>query len=444
MSLVPSPPPRTADRFHRRLLVRLPLAVLFLLALVLAATTGHRALRPSGPAPSVRIGAGRAADEASDIVQALAALAPRHGLDIPIEVVETEGSLDNVARLSDGTLDLATVQADTVLPPDLRLVGVLFSDVYLVAVRASAGIDHLTALHGATIATAPEGSAQAASLQRLLAHYGLQDALTVRHMSDAEADRLLALEQLDAVFRVRSVHNPDLHALAAAVPLDIIAIDHAAALHATDPALRPAELPAGVLRGWPAVPRQNTPTVGVDRLLVARADVPADTVRALARLLFEHRQALVRQTPAAAGIQPPRREVSNPAPLHSGVEAWLDRAEPSYLEKNADYVSLLMSSVLLLGSWAWAGRAFVAGRMQRRADRHHHVLIEILRSVEAADTPEALAELRHRLLLILEEALDDVETEAISPAHFQGFALGWEAAHTALRDQERRLEAAGA
>ena len=423
------------SRVRRRILVRVPLLLLVVVAIVVAARQGHRVLTAPTEAPHLRLGAGHVEDEASVVATALGELAT----ELPLDIVHTDGTLDNVDRLVRGELDLATVQADTPLPPDLRLVAVLYSDVYFLVVRQEAEATHLTHLAGGTIATAEAGSAQALSLARVLDHYGLKGAVDIVHTADATADQMLEDGRVDAIFRVRSVHNQGLHALAHVVPVRLLPIDHGPALQATDPALHPATIPAGVVRGWPAVPSVPTASVQVHRLLVAHNNVPDTSIRALAQLLFEHRQALVRRTPIAAGITPPARSVANAAPLHAGVEAWLDRAEPSYLEKNADYVSLLMSTVLLLGSWAWAGRTFVARRMQKRADHHHHVLLDILRTIDTAADAATLAEQKVRLIRILEEVLDDVETEAISPAHFQGFALGWEAAHRTLADRERSL-----
>jgi plasmid maintenance system killer protein len=64
--------------------------------------------------------------------------------------------------------------------------------------------------------------------------------------------------------------------------------------------------------------------------------------------------------------------------------------------------------------------------------------MQTLHAIDDAPDDEALTALKHKLFRMLEEVLDDVESEAISPAHFQAFALGWSAAHRNLRDRTAR------
>ena len=417
---------------------QLPLG-LVLLALLLVAGLVLRGCLRGEPHAELRLGAGHPGDEAFGVALALAEVMERHAPDEPVVVVETDGTVDNLARLSSRTVDLATVQADAELPADARLVAILYADVFMLVVPAESPIRWPEDLPGARIAVAAPGSAQHASLDRLLRHYELASEVTLVVVDDAEADRRLAAGEVDALFRVRSVYNADLQSLVRSVPVRLVPIDHAAALAAADPALQVTQLPAGSLRGRPSVPQEPLSTLAVNRLLVAHADVPDDAVRAVVRQLFERRQALVQRSAVAAGIRPPERRVGQLAPLHRGLIAWLDRAEPSYLEANADFVSLLMSTLLLMGSWLWAGRTFVSRRMQKRADNHNRVLVEVLRAIDDAPDLDGVIVQKRRLLKILEDVLDDVETEAITPAHFQGFALGWEAAHDALRDRERDL-----
>jgi len=394
-----------------------------------------------GPA-ELRLGAGHIGDESFQLGLALGMVTLLHESSVRLVVEETDGSVDSLAQLSTGQLELAMVQADVELPREARMVAVLYADVFVFAVREDGPLWMPEDLAGRTLAVADTGSAQTASLDRVLRHYEIADDVTKVYADDAEADRLLAAGEVDAVFRVRSPHNLDLKTLAHKVELRLMPIPHGPAMAAADPALNVTELPVGAIRGRPAVPAMPLSTLAVDRLLVAHVDAPEVAVRAIAKQLFERRQELVRRTPVAAGIRPPERRVGDLAPLHSGVVAWLQRAEPSYLEANADYVSLLMSTLLLVGSWMWAGRSFVTRGMQRRADNHNRVLVEVLRAIDASPELDTLIEQKGRLLRILEEVLDDVESEAISPAQFQGFALGWEAAHDALRDRERDLRPA--
>ena len=434
----PTKGPSRSVRWVVALERRLPLGIV-LLALLLVIGLVARGLLREAPASVLLVGAGHKGDEAFELSEALALVMARHTEELSVQVVETDGTVDNLARLADGRVDFAAVQADVELPAAARLVAVLYEDVFILAVPKESDIHWPEDLAGARIAVAAPGSAQHESLGRLLRHYDLQDAVSLVVLDDVEADRRLASGAVDAVFRVRSVNNLELQSLAHELPVRLISIDHADALAAADPGLSATHIPAGALRGRPAVPPAPLKTLAVNRMLVAHESVSEEAVRAVASQLFGRRQELVRASSVAAGIRAPVQHFGELIPLHPGVLAWLDREEPSYLEANADFVSLLISMLLLLGSWLWAGRTFVSRRMQSRADRHNRVLVEVLRAIDDAPDLEALIEQKRRLLHILEAVLDDVETEAITSVHFQGFALGWEAAHDTLRDRERDL-----
>ena len=131
------------QRLRRRVLVRLPLFLLVLVALVVAARQGGTVLGRAGHPHTLRVGAGHPNDDAATIATALADLAREEAAPFSLEVVETDGTIDNVARLNRGELELATVQSDTALPTGLQLVAVLYHDAYLLVVPADSPVAHI-------------------------------------------------------------------------------------------------------------------------------------------------------------------------------------------------------------------------------------------------------------------------------------------------------------
>lgn len=387
----------------------------------------------------LRLGAGHPEDEGFHVAAALADAAEGHEAGIRIEVVPTSGSAENARLLAAGELELATTQADLELPPEARLVSVLYPDTFLVLVPSDAPMRDVSDLAGRRIAAPEAGSGQADSLDHLLAHYDLIDKVTLVRGDEATGEAQLAEGSVDALFRVRSLQNEGLHALADRLSLRVLLVGQAAALQAANPALTAGEVPTGALRGRPALPDQPVPTVVVDRLLVAHTDVPADAVEAVARTLFERRQALVRHAPVSAGVRTPERDAALVAPMHDGLLAWFHRDEPGFIEKNVDMISLLMSVGLLLWSWVWAGRAWMEKRMQTRSDQHNFVLVALLNEAHAARTAQEVGDVRARLIQRLEVVMDDLEEERITGAQFQGAAVAWQAAHGVLQDRERML-----
>ncbi|MEJ2339656.1 MAG: TAXI family TRAP transporter solute-binding subunit, partial [Gemmatimonadales bacterium] len=108
--------------------------------LVLAAFTAGMALRESTVSQRLTIAAGPDEGEAYALATAIAEVAERHYPRLGVEVVETPGSSENMRLLEEGRVELATVQADTRMGPQARMLALLYPDVFQLIVREDSGI----------------------------------------------------------------------------------------------------------------------------------------------------------------------------------------------------------------------------------------------------------------------------------------------------------------
>ncbi len=70
------------------------------------------------------------------------------------------------------------------------------------------------------------------------------------------------------------------------IPKKCIVDSRTNCVHLRRPAFSTASLPKGAYQGDPPIPPGALPTIAVDRMLVARDDVPEDVIRTITGVLF--------------------------------------------------------------------------------------------------------------------------------------------------------------
>jgi TRAP transporter TAXI family solute receptor len=261
------------------------------------------------------------------------------GRDHGVAAVATEGSLDNLARLRAGSVDLALVQSDLAAlahsgqgafagqPPmtGLRALASLFPEALHLVVRADAGIGHVHDLAGKRVDIGLPGSGTRVHALAVLSTAGLaaNDLAEAREEGLAAALKALEAGGLDAFFATVHTPSPQIQRLAARGRIRLLSLDETtvAALRGKEPYLVVSKLPLGT---YPGVPEPIT-TVAVAALLATTQDLPADTVDRLLRGVFG--QIDFARAGSSAGSQISRRTARDglSIPLHEAAERFLDR-----------------------------------------------------------------------------------------------------------------------
>jgi TRAP transporter TAXI family solute receptor len=216
---------------------------------------------------------------------------------LPLELELTDGSVANIRQLASGRADFAFVQSDIARAAyqgsgrfagtpqrELRAVASLFPETVHLVAREGSGITAVADLAGKRVNLGPLGSGTRANALEVLSAAGVDPAsLTALDLPPEAAAEQLAAGKIDALFY--TVHAPAavLQRLAARTKLQWIPIPASDALRAEG--LVPLTLPARTYPGQ----RTAVPTVAATALLVTRADVPAEKVVQIVRLLFEPR-----------------------------------------------------------------------------------------------------------------------------------------------------------
>jgi TRAP transporter TAXI family solute receptor len=284
----------------------------------------------SGAAGPLALAAGEPGGFYVEFGELLAAALRAAGL--PVTVVGTGGSVENIAQLRDGAAALGLALTDIALaarnggepfgePVPLQAIGRVYENYMQLVVRAEDPATSTADLAGRPVSLGAVGSGAAVFGDRLLAAAGIAADVTRRPLRDA----VDALESgsADALLWSGGVPTPALAELAARRPVRLLPLaDHLPQLQSRHGGVYgPATVPANAY--GPAGP---VPTVGVANLLVCTPGLPADTADAVARTLVAAAPDLVPESALGTQYLDQRSLIgTGEIPLHPGAVAAYQR-----------------------------------------------------------------------------------------------------------------------
>jgi uncharacterized protein len=256
----------------------------------------------------------------------------KHGLRCSVE--STGGSVFNINTIKAGELDLGVTQSDVMYNSvkglgqfkdagaygDLRSVMSLHPEPFTVVARKEANIKSFTDFKGKKFNVGNPGSGTRASMEELLGAMGwkLGDFALASELKADEHGPALCDGKIDGFFYAvghpsANIQDPTTSCGAKLVSLTGPAVDK---LVADKPYYAKVTIPAGLYPGNP----QATETYGVLAALVTSSKVPADSVYAIVKAVFDNFEEFKKLHPALANLKP-EDMVKNglSAPLHEGA-----------------------------------------------------------------------------------------------------------------------------
>lgn len=258
--------------------------------------------------------------------------------DVPTIAVETTaGSSANLRLLSQGFLDMATVQADTLYDAangtglfansgsydGFSVVTGLYTEACQIVVRADSDIRSVSDLAGKTVSIGERESGVLQNALQILDAYNLKESdFTAEYLGFSDAAAALEDGSIDAAFVTAAVPTPAVTSLADSTGVRLIGIDASIidSLMAHYDYYMPCTVPANTYAGQ----TEAVQTVGVRAVLVARNGMSNDQVKAVLNLLFSGDVPLAETL--GEGIQPVLGEatVGIPVGFHPGAAAFFD------------------------------------------------------------------------------------------------------------------------
>ncbi|KST62937.1 TAXI family TRAP transporter solute-binding subunit [Mastigocoleus testarum] len=432
--------------------------------------------------------AGKKTGESYILSSAIARVA-RQNSNIKIDVCETDGTGDNIKSLRGERLTtkstclsgvstkylkahLGTAQADIYPGSDARVLTNLYQDHFHLLVNPQKvplpqQIENfqIGTLRSKTVET-PQGGGQRKSFENIAnKHYKINF-----NFIDSNP------EKADAVFRVRVLGNEQIRKLIA-TGWRLVPIGQVNAIQQTKyPAYSPSTIPEGVYRGSPAAPEVDLETIAVQRTLLSRRDVPDWVVEKIVTILSEYRQEIKKEIQAIAQerygspqifdpetIYPlvnrfERPEDNSNVQIHKGALIYYDRNDPSFIQENADFLGLLLTIVLLVGSWllrikVWRDRR-IECEANEKVDRYIENVVQLMKLnaknqaiystvVEITRSLEDLFGRQEKLNQEFQRASHSLDIEEISQSGFRVFSEAYKSAREtieqAVEERQRKV-----
>lgn len=256
----------------------------------------------------------------------------KHGIRCSVE--STGGSVFNINTIKAGELDLGVSQSDVMYNAvkgtsqfkdsgaygDLRAVMSLHPEPFTVVARKEANIKSFADFKGKKFNVGNPGSGTRSSMEEILAAMGwkLSDFALASELKADEHGPALCDGKIDGFFYAvghpsANIQDPTTSCGAKLVPLTGPAVDK---LVSQWPYYAKVTIPAGLYPNNP----QPTETFGVLAALVSSTKVPADSVYAVVKAVFDNFEEFKKLHPALAHLKP-EDMVKNglSAPLHEGA-----------------------------------------------------------------------------------------------------------------------------
>jgi len=264
---------------------------------------------------------------------ALASLLSANDPDRQYTAEVTGGSVENIARIAAGQIDMGFAISTSVTEAyegiegspaltGLRIIAPMYPNVAHVLVREGTEAESLGDLAGRTISVGSAGSGTEQFARHLLWAYGLDyTSINARFLSFSESSAALRDGAIDAaIFTVGYPAAAVLEATSnAAVELLPIAGETVALLQARYPYYAAAVLPEGT---YPGV-EDDLPTIAVMNWMVGLEGLDDDAAIHLLEVIRDEIDALIRVNGIARQIDLAALD-SAPIPLHPAAIRWLD------------------------------------------------------------------------------------------------------------------------
>lgn len=257
--------------------------------------------------------------------------------DLPVGVLETGGSVENLQLLADGTAQVAFSAADAVgdavrgdgsfaEPLDLRALARVYDDFVHLVVPAGSDIETFDDLRGHQVSLGAPGSGTSLIASRLLEAADIdQRQLRTQALGLERSIDALRAGHVDAFFWSGGLRTPGITDLADEMSVRLVPlgdlVDEVRADHGSG--YRHGVVPAGMYGLT-----QDVSTLAVPNFLVVPADMPEPVAYALVSTLFDARSRIASSVPTASQLDPVRAIFTEPATLHPGALRFYRERKP--------------------------------------------------------------------------------------------------------------------
>jgi len=162
-----------------------------------------------------------------------------------------------------------------------------------------------------------------------------------------------------------------------------------------------------------AKPSKPALTVSVFTSLLCKRDLDAELVRNITEVIIKNKSTLIRQNPVINQVSEENLHGTLYFPFHQGVYLFLDRNNPSFLERYAEVIALILSIVILLSGIISSYRKWNNQRKKDRIDVYYEEVLAINRDLTQNHANETFKQKINSLYEIRERAFENLIKEKL-------------------------------
>ena len=154
-------------------------------------------------------------------------------------------------------------------------------------------------------------------------------------------------------------------------------------------------------------------TVSVFTSLLCNKNIDTELIRSITETIVKNKSTLIRQNPVINQISEENLHKALYFPLHEGVHLFLERNNPSFLERYAEVIALLLSVFILFSGVISSYRKWNKQRKKDRIDVYYEEVLEINRGISNIEETELLKQKIDMLNKIRERAFENLIKEKL-------------------------------
>lgn len=348
-------------------------------------------------------------------------------MNVKFDIIDTSsGSVEHIRMLSDGSVDFAIAlttagneELENTNYDNIRTVTPLYNQTLFIIYNDSLKPKNLKGLiNGRKIGLGVKKGGTAQFTQKILKEFGI-DTSAYTSVYSKNNDNICS-ENIDVSCSFTSFNNPRIINMLQQKDLQLFSLGNVERVY------RGSSVDGICKKLWTAKPfiipkntyysKPDKPvlTLSVFTSLLCNKNIRPDFIQELTEILVQKNSNLLKENPVINQISEKNLQKTHYYPLHEGVHLFLDRYQPSFIERYAESIALFITIAIIFSGFI---KTYAKWNMQRKKDRIDVYYEEVLQIDEISKNTKDVSILKknlEKLYQIRNRAFENLIKEKLS------------------------------